>query len=618
MSTETVDRIMKKVEEHYRGVFTVNNDNQLSSELYQKIRLSQQNTFYGYNGLFKISSMSSNEHCIRFDNTIELPENGIVYGPYLRLFPGKYRATFNLKAGQETKFSVDVYVPGKGIIAEKKIDTSQDSVSLEFDIDAITENVEFRVFNFSKETLSFYNVTLVEKQERASANAVSATTIPQHVLTGINKLPELDALFRYDMLIQTDIECASKASSCTMPAKTRFLLIKKIIRKLMNVYTAFQIDFNYRITGITRHLFGKLNTMANVIKNLHMAVTTNQKEVQELQTQFTQLSEAVEQIQKYKSEKIERLSLLEQNSVVDVEQLEMEKNKLLDKIEYLKTEHRKLLEMIQNSERFKQQSLKPIEENIMRVQKTDENLAKEINSLWEKIRHQDIEFNNQWNLNSEINKNLSSLWSAYQTFRQEIFYELNFRLRSTNSSRIHNMHETKVTIKPSAIEKIKQSNGKVRLNLGSGSQEIEGYINVDARDLPNVDVIADLSNLPYEDATVDEIFSSHVIEHFTFSQLQKELLPYWYSLLKPNGVFRAIFPDFEAMLPDYQSGEISFDQLARVVMGGQDYMLDYHYSLLASEKVMEMLQEAGFKDVKIIELGRKNDICRESEIIAIK
>ena len=36
-----VDQIMKKIEENYRGVFTINGDDQLSSEIYQKIQSSQ-------------------------------------------------------------------------------------------------------------------------------------------------------------------------------------------------------------------------------------------------------------------------------------------------------------------------------------------------------------------------------------------------------------------------------------------------------------------------------------------------------------------------------------------------------------------------------------------------
>ncbi|MPN63968.1 hypothetical protein SDC9_211737 [bioreactor metagenome] len=102
------------------------------------------------------------------------------------------------------------------------------------------------------------------------------------------------------------------------------------------------------------------------------------------------------------------------------------------------------------------------------------------------------------------------------------------------------------------------------------------------------------------------------------NQLEKELLPYWRNMLKPQGLFRVIFPDFDAMLQDYLNEAMTFEQLALVTMGGQDYALDYHYSLFTVERVTHMLQLAGFHNIVVVERGRKNDICRESEIIATK
>jgi predicted SAM-dependent methyltransferase len=55
----------------------------------------------------------------------------------------------------------------------------------------------------------------------------------------------------------------------------------------------------------------------------------------------------------------------------------------------------------------------------------------------------------------------------------------------------------------------------IKLNLGSGSNRMQDdFVNVDLH------VAADLQHdlrepLPYDDGTVDEIYSCHVIEHFT-------------------------------------------------------------------------------------------------------
>ena len=57
-----------------------------------------------------------------------------------------------------------------------------------------------------------------------------------------------------------------------------------------------------------------------------------------------------------------------------------------------------------------------------------------------------------------------------------------------------------------------------RLNIGCGRNILEGWINLDIKPLPGVDVVADLElcgsvPLPLEDDSIDELLLSHVIEH---------------------------------------------------------------------------------------------------------
>jgi hypothetical protein len=57
----------------------------------------------------------------------------------------------------------------------------------------------------------------------------------------------------------------------------------------------------------------------------------------------------------------------------------------------------------------------------------------------------------------------------------------------------------------------------VRLNLGSGAVNINGYINIDfskEREGESPDICCDIKSLPFPDDSVDEILSVHVIEHF--------------------------------------------------------------------------------------------------------
>jgi ubiquinone/menaquinone biosynthesis C-methylase UbiE len=55
---------------------------------------------------------------------------------------------------------------------------------------------------------------------------------------------------------------------------------------------------------------------------------------------------------------------------------------------------------------------------------------------------------------------------------------------------------------------------RLRLNLGSGNRPLDGYVNVDTRDRPGVDMIADATALPIPDGAAIEVQASSLLEHF--------------------------------------------------------------------------------------------------------
>jgi predicted SAM-dependent methyltransferase len=161
-------------------------------------------------------------------------------------------------------------------------------------------------------------------------------------------------------------------------------------------------------------------------------------------------------------------------------------------------------------------------------------------------------------------------------------------------------------------------NQAVRLNVGCGHIPHPDKLNVDRRELPGVDVIADADNLPFEPASIDLIYAAHLLEHFPRRYLLDVLLPYWGSLLKSDGVLQLVVPDAQAMLAAYKREEMSFATLTEVTFGKQDYDGDFHYAMYSPQTLTELLSEAGFGQIEVLADDRINGDCREMEIQARK
>jgi len=80
----------------------------------------------------------------------------------------------------------------------------------------------------------------------------------------------------------------------------------------------------------------------------------------------------------------------------------------------------------------------------------------------------------------------------------------------------------------------------LRINLGCGPMKYEGWTNVDFDEKYNPEVIADARALPFEDNTVDELYSSHLLEHFGY---EEPVLEEWHRVLRPGGKITIVVPD---------------------------------------------------------------------------
>ncbi len=145
----------------------------------------------------------------------------------------------------------------------------------------------------------------------------------------------------------------------------------------------------------------------------------------------------------------------------------------------------------------------------------------------------------------------------------------------------------------------------LRLNLGSGLAPLEGYVNVDVQDLPEVDVVAAVTDLSvFADGSAQEIRLDAVYEHL-YNFERPPALAEWARVLAPGGRLHLNWvPDFELVIDLYQrrppglTGEWFDLQHAANLLSGLYTPFDVppmlHKDLFTKDSVRAELTAAGF------------------------
>jgi glycosyltransferase involved in cell wall biosynthesis/GT2 family glycosyltransferase len=180
------------------------------------------------------------------------------------------------------------------------------------------------------------------------------------------------------------------------------------------------------------------------------------------------------------------------------------------------------------------------------------------------------------------------------------------------------MPEPRVVDAERLRRKLDRMGGAIRLNLGCGEKALDEYINVDFREAPHVDIVADARRVPFDEGSVAEIASSHLVEHFRRHHFALVVLPYWKRLLRPGGVLRTICPNWEEMLQRLRRGDMTLEDFTTVTFGAQDYCGDDHFAMYTPATFSTLLARTGFDAIELLAEARQNGLCPEMEIIARK
>lgn len=143
------------------------------------------------------------------------------------------------------------------------------------------------------------------------------------------------------------------------------------------------------------------------------------------------------------------------------------------------------------------------------------------------------------------------------------------------------------------------SNSGLKIHLGAGTINIQGWVNIDARDASHIHLQSKGFDLnEFNDGSISEIYMCHVLEHFSFAET-KLILKKLHQKLRRGGVLRLSVPDFDQLIAIYYATDKNLEIIKMALMGGQDYEFNYHKAVFNERLLTDLLISCGFKDVQI-------------------
>jgi predicted SAM-dependent methyltransferase len=119
----------------------------------------------------------------------------------------------------------------------------------------------------------------------------------------------------------------------------------------------------------------------------------------------------------------------------------------------------------------------------------------------------------------------------------------------------------------------------IKLDLGAGEVSPPGFVPLGR------DHGSEIFPLPHADETVDEVYASHVLEHFPHGQIEAVLAD-WVRVLKKGGRLRVAVPDFAKIAQSYLDGNQGPHQ--SWLMGGQTDANDFHKAIFDRDRLRQL------------------------------
>lgn len=139
----------------------------------------------------------------------------------------------------------------------------------------------------------------------------------------------------------------------------------------------------------------------------------------------------------------------------------------------------------------------------------------------------------------------------------------------------------------------------LKLNVGCGTNKIQGFINIDTEESCKPDLIHNIMEdpLPFPDGSAEEIVFFHCIEHIR-KCYHRAVLTEFARVLKPGGKLYISYPNFWECAQRWKQNTGGMKKFWEATLyGRQLYPTDYHVCAMDPDELTDLLFSIGFASV---------------------
>lgn len=146
----------------------------------------------------------------------------------------------------------------------------------------------------------------------------------------------------------------------------------------------------------------------------------------------------------------------------------------------------------------------------------------------------------------------------------------------------------------------------LKYHLGCGDIRLDGWINVDARPSPAVDLVCDLADVSQLPEGASAVYACHVLEHFGFNGVTPSagaVLRGWVDLLAPGGKCYISVPNLQRVGLAISTTENTAEQFdfMKCIYGGCEYPQNRHFTGFTDRLLIRVMAACGLGDIRLFD-----------------